>query len=103
MGSPARHKLLHQSHEPSIVSTFKQVDHFMHDDVLQTLTRFFGQLGVETNGPRQGAIATLLRFHPLHVELQNSYANDAFPFRDQSRYLPPDLLLYQRRRRLSAN
>jgi len=44
MRLPARHKLFHQRNEPSIVSAFKQVDHFMHYDVLQTLARLLGQL-----------------------------------------------------------
>jgi hypothetical protein len=45
MGLPARHKLLHENHEPSIVSAFKQMDHFMHHYVLQALSRFlcFGE------------------------------------------------------------
>ena len=92
MGLPARHELLHQSHEPSIVSAFKQVDHFMHHDVLQTLARLLGQLRVETNGSGWGAAATPLRLHPLHVEVPDIHANDAFPLRDQSRYVLPDLL-----------
>src|SRR5687768_5028746 len=92
MRLPARHKLLHERHEPSIVSALKQVDHFMHDYVLQTLSRFLCQLRVEANGPGWGAAATPLRLHPLHVEVPDIDANDAFPLRDQSRYVLPDLL-----------
>jgi hypothetical protein len=54
VGLPSWHKLLHQSHEPSNVSALKQVDHFMHYDVLQTLARFLGQLRVQANGSSLG-------------------------------------------------
>ena len=71
MRLPTRHKLFHQRHEPSIVSTFQQVDHFMHHDVLQTFARLLGQLRVEANGPRQRATTTPLRLHPLHVKIRD--------------------------------
>ena len=92
MRLPARHKLLHERHEPSIVSAFKQMDHFMHHDVLQTLARFFSQLRVKANGPGWATAATPLRLHPLHVEVPDIHANDAVPLRDQSRHVLPDLL-----------
>ena len=92
MGFPARHKLFHQRHETLIVSALEQVDHFMHHDVLQTLARFFSQLRVKANGPGWATAATPLRLHPLHVEVPDIHANDAFPLRDQSRHVLPDLL-----------
>ena len=92
MGSPARHNLIHQRDETSIVSAFKQMDHFMHHDVLQTLARFFSQLRVEANGPGWATAATPLRLHPLHVEVPDIHANDAVPLRDQSRHVLSDLL-----------
>jgi hypothetical protein len=44
--SPGWHEHIHESDEAGVVRGFQQVDHFMHDDVLETFARFAREIGI---------------------------------------------------------
>ena len=78
-----RQELIHQRYEAVVVSGLHQVDHFVHDDVLEALRRLFGQIRIQPDAPELGPAASPFRFHPLRKESLHLYANDRLPFADQ--------------------
>ena len=67
-GSPLGQVLVHQGDEPRSVRPLQQMDHFVHDDVLEALRRFLGQ----------SVFKRIVR--ALHCSFP-----DPFPLRDQLR------------------
>jgi len=67
-GPPVWHKAIHLIDELRPVGRFKQMNHLMQDDVVQTLLGLFGQFGVQADGADTWVAASPFRFHMLHVE-----------------------------------
>ena len=51
--------------EPLAVRRLDQVNHLMHDDVLDEVLRFLDQLGVQADMSRSVVAASPLGLHPL--------------------------------------
>jgi len=89
---PLRKQLIHQRTEASIVMALQEMDHLVHDDILQALGRLLGQLGVEPNCPRRDIAAPPLGLHAPDVELLHFDAHHRLPLGQQRRDRLLDLL-----------
>jgi hypothetical protein len=66
--------------------------HFVDDDVLKALSRFFGQVGVQSNAGGRWIATPPSRFHPLNKKTLDLHFQVLFPSRDQLRNLGSNLL-----------
>ena len=82
---PSRHETIQQGHKASIVRRLQQMHHFVDNDVLKALSRFFGQVGVQANAGSCRITTTPSRFHPLNKKTLDLHSQVLFPSRDQLR------------------
>jgi hypothetical protein len=61
--------LIHQFDEPLVVCRLKQMNQFMHNDVLKAFPWFFGKIGVQQNGLGGGIAATPFGLHAANSGL----------------------------------
>ena len=80
MESPVCHEHIHESDEAGVVRGFQQVDHFMHDGVLETFARFAREIGVEPDAGGGGTATAPFRFHPLDKEPLRLHTHERLPF-----------------------
>ena len=76
---PARHELIHQGYEVSVVRRLQQMRHFVDDDVFEVLSGFLRKLGVEAYRACTGIAAPPFGLHLLHIELLNRDPYYGFP------------------------
>ena len=70
---------------------FQEVNHFMHEDVLQTRYWFLDQLQVQPNSPSLSIAATPPRLHFLDAQFGDRLAYLRLPLREQLRKLFSEL------------
>jgi hypothetical protein len=71
--------------EAIIMGWFKQVDHFMDDDVFEKILWFLYEFGVEANVAGAVVAASPLGFHSLQVITGNFYPQLCLPLLDELR------------------
>jgi hypothetical protein len=85
MKPPRRHELVHQTDEAVVVRGLQQMNHLVHDDILQTFRWLLGQIGIEPDALGRWTTATPFRLHPLHEEALHFHVHHRLPLRDQRR------------------
>ena len=86
---PQRHEIIHIRNKPLVVMALEQINHFMDNDVLQTIDRFLDQLEIQPDALCLNIARAPFGFHLFHPPLGHLYADDRFPFRDQGEQSPP--------------
>ena len=80
---PQRHEPVHISNKTLIVMALEQMNHFMDNDVLQTMDRFLDKLEIQPDALGLDIARAPPGFHLSHAPLGHLHADDRFPFRDQ--------------------
>jgi hypothetical protein len=83
IGSPAGHKVVHQSDEAAVVGGFQQMNHFVSDDLFEAFPGLFCEVGVEPDGGGTVAAAAPFRFHLVHEKALDFHSHGRVPLRDQ--------------------
>ena len=80
---PQRHEIIHIRNKPLVVMALEQMNHFMDNDVLQTIDRFLDQLEIQPDSLSLDIASAPLGFHLFHTPLCHLHTDDRFPFSDQ--------------------